>query len=74
MRRAPCLQAAGRLFWDGPRHTAVRYCSTALCFSLTLSWSLQILEAKTRKLEQLLRLKDEKIDALEARLRAGHLA
>lgn len=39
-----------------------------------LSWSLQILEAKTRKLEQLLRLKDEKLDALEARLRAGHPA
>jgi len=33
----------------------------------------QILEAKTRKLEQLLRLKDAKIDALEARLRAAHL-
>ena len=39
-----------------------------------LAAGLQILEAKTRKLEQLMRLKDEKINALEARLRAGHLA
>ena len=47
---------------------------SALCLMLVLARSLQILEAKTRKLEQLLRLKDEKIDALEARLRAGHPA
>ncbi|KAK9838150.1 hypothetical protein WJX81_004390 [Elliptochloris bilobata] len=33
----------------------------------------EILEAKTRKLEQLLRLKDEKIHALEARLRAAYV-
>ncbi len=47
----------------------------ALCRQVRLSrGGLQILEAKTRKLEQLLRLKDEKVDALEARLRAGHLA
>ena len=47
---------------------------SALCLRLMLARSLQILEAKTRKLEQLLRLKDEKIDALEARLRSGHSA
>jgi len=34
----------------------------------------QILEAKTRKLEQLLRLKDAKIHALEARLHAAQPA
>eukprot|EP00955_Chlamydomonas_euryale_P078326 363132-Chlamydomonas_euryale.AAC.6 len=48
--------------------------SNCVVFIVAIGGSLQILETKVRKLEQLVRLKDAKIQTLMAKLQAGGLA